>query len=249
MALTSVVLLVRAFDHFDIIGTSDACFAFKANIVFKINFILGSKRTNKHKRFVIKNSAEIMGNLFSYPLEAEATSYHRRQDYNSLGVRKTAIVKEENEIDKLHRKYCTDMFQHRKNDSAKRLFLTIEEEAYVAHHPQWDTDDIAELKLMFEIFDMNCDGLVDFRELAFVLDNVGENSRSDERVLCFEEIDLDKTGTIDFEEFLVVLSFLQKADSSTKTGRNIAQFVVRGANHIKQLRKISVYRQLCQGVF
>ena len=190
-----------------------------------------------------------MGNFFYYPLEAEATSYHRRQDYNSLGVRKATIIREDNEIDKLHRNYCSEIFMTRKTSSEKRLLLTLEDETYAQRYPQWNVDDISNFKVQFQLFDMNADGLIDFRELAFVLDHVGENSRPDERSICFDEIDLDGTGTIDFEEFLVILSWLQREESTTKTGGNIGYIITRGASQVNQIRKMSVFKQLVNGIF
>ena len=190
-----------------------------------------------------------MGNFFSYPLEAEAASYHRRQDYNSLGIRKADVVKEENEIDRLHRTYCAEIFGERKLASEKSLLLTVDNKTYSKRFPQWRLDDISDLKIQFTIFDPNCDGLIDYRELNIVLDMYGEDSTPEERYKCFQEFDLDDSGTIDFEEFLTMVTLLSKAKKMNTTAENINTIVRRGAEHSKQIRKMSVREQMINGLF
>ena len=190
-----------------------------------------------------------MGNFFYYPLEAEATSYHRRQDYNALGIRKANVVKEENEIDKLHRGYCADLFLQRRELNDKRLLLTTDDEEYAEKYPQWEPDTISDLKIAFQLFDLNRDGLIDLREMAIVLDYFGEDSPLEERMLCFQEIDVDHSGMIDFEEFLGIVSWLQKAEITNRTGENIGIIVDITSTQAQRIRQMSVPRQISHGIF
>lgn len=188
-----------------------------------------------------------MGNFFYYPLKPEAISYHRPQDYNALGVRKTDVVKDENEIDLLHRTYCAEIFSQRESINEKRKLLTeVSDEAYARRFPQWESEDIGDYKIQFEIFDLNRDGLIDFKEMNLVLDEFGESSDEDDRLRYFKEIDLDGSNTVDFEEFLLVLSKLQ---ASGRAADNIGNIVTKGAHQVKNLRRMSVYKQLTNGLF
>ncbi|CAK8678869.1 unnamed protein product [Clavelina lepadiformis] len=177
----------------------------------------------------------------------EAISYHRRQDYDSLGQRKSNVIKDENEIDLLHRTYCADIFSQRKQINEKRLLLTqVSDEAYAKRFPQWEPDDIGDYKIQFEIFDLNCDGLIDFKEMNQVLDEFGEPSEEEDRLKYFKEIDLDHSNSVDFEEFLLVVSKLQ---ASSAPGTSIGNIVAKGAKQVKELRRMSVYKQLTNGLF
>nr|XP_009860431.1 uncharacterized protein LOC104266302 [Ciona intestinalis] len=191
-----------------------------------------------------------MGNMFYYPLEPEAISYHRPQDYNSLGKRKSDIKKDENEIDLLHRTYCADIFSQRKNINQKRKMLTdVSDEDYAKRFPQWEAEDIGDYKVQFEIFDLNRDGLIDFKEMNMVLDEFGESSDEQDRIKYFRQIDLDDSNSVDFEEFLLVLNKLQQAAGLNKAAGNIGNIVTQGAHQVKELRRMSVYKQLTNGLF
>jgi len=185
-----------------------------------------------------------------YPLQPEAICYHRQQDYNALGERKSNVVRQENEIDLLHRTYCADIFSQRKHINEKRKLLTdVSDEAYAKRFPQWDAEDIGDFKVQFEIFDLNRDGLIDFKEMNMVLDEFGEASDEEERMKYFHEIDLDNSNTVDFEEFLLVMNKLKTAAASSKAGGNIGNIVTKGAHQVKKLRRMSVYKQLTNGLF
>lgn len=191
-----------------------------------------------------------MGNFMQYQLQPEAISYHRQQDYNALGERKSDVVKDENEIDLLHRTYCADIFSQRKHINEKRKLLTdVSDEAYAKRFPQWEPEDIGDFKVQFEIFDLNRDGLIDYKEMNMVLDEFGEVSSPEDRWKYFKEIDLDASKTIDFEEFLLVLNKLQQAAGQGKAGGTIGNIIAKGAHQVKNLRRMSVYKQLTNGLF
>lgn len=186
----------------------------------------------------------------SYPLQAKAISYHRPQDYNAFGERRTDITSEENEIDLLHRSHCEEIFQQRHSNNLRRRMLTeVSDEDYAKRFHQWTSEDIGDFKIQFEIFDLNRDGVIDFKEMNNVLDEFGESSKPNDRWGCFSEMDTDQSGTIDFEEFLMVMMKLQQADSKSRADENISNIVARGAEQVAKLRRMSVYKQLTNGLF
>ena len=191
-----------------------------------------------------------MGNFMYYPLEAEATSYHRREDYNALGVRRADVVKEENEIDRLHRVYCAKIFAERKTAQEKRHLLSVDDFEYTKRYQFWEADDISDFKAMFKYFDSNGDGLIDFQEMNHMLNQLGEISSEEERYVVFEKIDVDKSKTIDFEEFLMFLDRVREEKSfETPFGKKLEGIVKHGAQQINNVRQMSVYRQIANGFF
>lgn len=190
-----------------------------------------------------------MGNLLSYPLGEENVTYHRPCDYNAFGERKQDVKKEENEIDLLHRSHCEEIFAQRRSSKMRKTFLTdVSNEDYAKRFPQWSSEDIGDYKIQFEIFDLNRDGVIDFKEMNSVLDEFGEFSDPEDRRRCFTEMDVDDSGTIDFEEFLQVMVKLLESGRE-KNAERLSNIVTRGAHHVAKLRRMSVYKQLTNGLF
>merc|ERR1719342_464423 len=167
-----------------------------------------------------------MGQYMSYPLQQEVICYHRRQDYDHCGNKKQ-IADEVNELDLLHRQFCADIFKQRMKTSERRKLLTdVSNDSYAARFPNWDHEDIGDFKIQFEVFDLNRDGLIDFKEL-----------------------NIDDANAIDFEEFLQLLYSLQTTTAKNEFGGNLGNIVTRGAQQVKTLRRMSVYKQLTNGMF
>lgn len=191
-----------------------------------------------------------MGNFMYYPLEAEASSYHRREDYNALGVRKATVVKEENEIDRLHRSYCSKIFSERKTVQHKRNLLDVSNFEYSNRYDEWSPDDISNFKAIFQYFDLNCDGLIDAQEMNIVLNRYGNTSRENDRTEFFNDADEDHSRLIDFDEFLVFLdSNRQKQTEASDVGKSFDEIVTQGAQQIQKIRQTTVYRQIANGFF
>lgn len=75
---------------------------------------------------------------------------------------------------------------------------------YRERFPEITEQEIFDLKLQFQTFDLNRDGLIDYNELGQVLDDLGDRSVAARRQQYFDEMDVDGSGAIDFEEFLAV---------------------------------------------
>lgn len=75
---------------------------------------------------------------------------------------------------------------------------------YREQFPEITEQEIFDLKLQFQTFDLNRDGLIDYNELGQVLDDLGDRSVGARRQQYFDEMDVDGSGAIDFEEFLAV---------------------------------------------
>lgn len=75
---------------------------------------------------------------------------------------------------------------------------------YREQFPEITEQEIFDLKLQFQTFDLNRDGLIDYNELGQVLDDLGDRSVAARRQQYFDEMDVDGSGAIDFEEFLAV---------------------------------------------
>ena len=193
-----------------------------------------------------------MGNFFYYPLQRKRYSYHREEDYDIFGERKHSD-KTENILHELHKKYCYKMFEKVRLVQEKvNLIVQVSDEAFSRRFPNWDVRDISSLKCQFEVFDLNRDGLIDFREMTTVLDGLGDTSLSLKRQATFDFIDLDGSNAIDFEEFLVFISKMEVEVLGHNDIRDATSFysiVKLGVEHIKTIRNISIYKQLSNGVF
>ncbi|KAL9980970.1 hypothetical protein ACROYT_G009619 [Oculina patagonica] len=80
----------------------------------------------------------------------------------------------------------------------------------IEEFPEFKEGDIVDLRLQFQTFDLNQDGIIDFKELMQVLDDLGDRSEPSVRQQYFNEIDKDGSGAIDFEEFLALIYQLRK---------------------------------------
>ena len=96
---------------------------------------------------------------------------------------------------------------------------------------------------------MNRDGLIDFNEICLVLDEFGDTSTEQQRKNYFKTVK-DQNLTIDFEQFLLLMSKSMNLDGTLKKqASNFHHIVYRGAQQVKKLRKLTVYKQLMTGIF
>eukprot|EP01126_Amoeba_proteus_P011352 TRINITY_DN14569_c0_g3_i5.p1 TRINITY_DN14569_c0_g3~~TRINITY_DN14569_c0_g3_i5.p1 ORF type:complete len:377 (-),score=81.55 TRINITY_DN14569_c0_g3_i5:127-1257(-) len=69
--------------------------------------------------------------------------------------------------------------------------------------------DSEEMQVLFNMFDTNGDGTVDFKELLIGISQVGTSSSSEQLIRrCFETFDRDGNGSIDFSEFTIIMKKL-----------------------------------------
>lgn len=72
-------------------------------------------------------------------------------------------------------------------------------EKYKKDFPNITEQELMDLKMQFQTFDLNMDGLIDYNELGQVLDDLGDKSSIERRRQYFEDMDADGSGAIDFE--------------------------------------------------
>ena len=72
------------------------------------------------------------------------------------------------------------------------------------------------------MFDINQDGLIDFREFIKVLYVMNEGSSEDNLKQIFKLLDINSDGKIDFTELEQILKDLRKFENKNKVGYNDA---------------------------
>ncbi|EDO50072.1 predicted protein [Nematostella vectensis] len=113
-------------------------------------------------------------------------------------------------------------------------------------YPKFEIGDIIDLRLQYQTFDINQDGVIDFSELMQVLDDLGDRSDVSVREAYFHQIDMDNSGAIDFEEFLTLIYKLRHSDDEFGS---LGTLWRQGTDNIRRVRKLSVAKQMLAGLF
>ncbi|XP_071850079.1 fimbrin-like isoform X2 [Apostichopus japonicus] len=160
-----------------------------------------------------------MGSLPSFPVQREPITFESSNLYTACGKKdlsrctRTTIT----EFEKVTEKFFEPVVKKRLNEfEAKEKFEDVTH--FANRFPEWDENDIWDLKIQFMAFDLNNDGLIDFPELNKALNELGDKSSSEKRKRYFEEIDIDHSDSIDFEEFLELLAKVSKKGLSEAIG-------------------------------
>ncbi|XP_057295745.1 uncharacterized protein LOC130624193 [Hydractinia symbiolongicarpus] len=195
-----------------------------------------------------------MGIKFSFPLQQIPIAYHPASYFTCIGTRrKDDYTQDTTFFHKLQERYWEDLLEERTRELlAKNKFKDVDVEAqhkkYVEKFPKFTLGEISDLKLQFQTFDLNQDGLIDCNELMQVLDDLGDKSSLEKRQEYFEEIDEDGSGAIDFEEFMGLIYDLKYMQSDKKSGEDIRLLCKLGNDHYT-LRKLSLSEKMSRGLF
>ena len=92
-----------------------------------------------------------------------------------------------------------------------------------------------------------------FSEIIFfkVLDEFSDPTSKEERFAVFHQMSTDEIEPIDFEEFLTAVSKLLSLEGEIddESASNFHHLCVKGAVQVKKIRRMSIYKQLTNGVF
>ncbi|XP_078361341.1 uncharacterized protein LOC144645661 [Oculina patagonica] len=199
-----------------------------------------------------------MGCAPSYPITRSPIIYEPNAYFNITGTRKTHGENElkNTEFQNIQEHYWEKLLQERRRSAVnRRKFQEMGEKDFrslIEEFPEFKEGDIVDLRLQFQTFDLNQDGIIDFKELMQVLDDLGDRSEPSVRQQYFNEIDKDGSGAIDFEEFLALIYQLRKKtdvfNERSEFGQ-IGSLCKRGTDNIQRVRKLSVAKQMLTGLF
>ncbi|XP_074637104.1 uncharacterized protein LOC141895222 [Acropora palmata] len=198
-----------------------------------------------------------MGCSPSHPITRSPIIYEPNSFYSVTGTRKKYADFElgNTEFELIQEQYWNRLlFVRRQTALSKRKFLEMTEKDLKALAKQFsdlDEAEILDLKLQFQTFDLNQDGIIDYEELMQVLDDLGDRSGSHAREQYFREIDKDGSGAIDFEEFLALIQELRRTTDPFANNQveQIGFLCKRGTDNIQRVRKLSVAKQFLVGLF
>lgn len=74
-----------------------------------------------------------------------------------------------------------------------------------AHMP--DKSSKEEIRKLFELFDVECNGSIAFRTLKKIVNDIGENLTDDEIQEMIDEADRDGDGLVSFDEFYRIMKY------------------------------------------
>ncbi|XP_020916673.2 probable calcium-binding protein CML23 [Exaiptasia diaphana] len=193
-----------------------------------------------------------MGCAPSYPIARVPVLYELPYLYDTSGKRRENIGKlDDTEFKKIQAQYWSKLIEERKKIALnKRKFQEMGEKDFQTltnEFPRFDMSDILDLRLQFQSFDVNQDGIIDFNELMQVLDDLGDHSDAETRQEYFQQIDVDGSGAIDFEEFLGLIHKL-RSEAEDELGQ-LGNLCKRGTDNIQRVRKLSVAQQMQTGLF
>ncbi|XP_078680660.1 uncharacterized protein LOC144915807 isoform X2 [Branchiostoma floridae x Branchiostoma belcheri] len=189
-----------------------------------------------------------MGCAPSFAIVIDPVRFERESLYNAAGVcalpekRKAPPTASE----KACTTHCSDLLSERLAiKEARMLFENTNYEELMEQYPKWTEDDINAFRMQFKSFDLNQDGLIDYRELCQVLDEMGDESKEEVRREYFKQVDVDGSGAVDFEEFLVLIDQVTNSDNSGGLGMMCS----RGTESVRKLRRLTFEQQLNYGLF
>jgi len=202
-----------------------------------------------------------MGSFISFPIKETEPSYvdHSQCAYTGeLKTESTGPVGPKNTFEEVTESFFSEQLTRRTEILAARLKIkAMDMNAILNLFPEWNTEYVMDLKAQFQTFDLNNDGLIDFKELQVVLDEIGDTTDEETRRRTFQEMDNDESGAIDFEEYLALIHMVTSATSEDEINKRDTLRVGAGAivggeersENASKLRKLSIVQQITHGLF
>ncbi|XP_065842656.1 uncharacterized protein [Oscarella lobularis] len=197
-----------------------------------------------------------MGCSPSFPLVYQPIAYEPQDRFSDTGQYKGPAVEREvnaqlSFFHVLHTHFWETFIQERQRRlKAKEKFLSADVTELKQMFPLWSEEEISDLKLRFQMLDLNSDGLLDEREIDSLLDDLGDTSSPEERRKYFVECDSDGSDGIDFIEFLQVIYHYHQNDVDEGEKSKIDRLFTRGIEEqARKIQRLSVKQQIEAGVF
>ncbi|XP_013419291.1 uncharacterized protein LOC106179995 [Lingula anatina] len=189
-----------------------------------------------------------MGIRLSFPLKKPPICYYDRVEYIATGKQKTEEGEAPNTRSPLQETseqfFASFHLARRRMLKAGRKFEDIPTEVLLHRFPQWDEEDIWELKAEFQTFDFNQDGILDFNELTELLDTMGDDSSEGLRLLGLRAINFKDSQGIDFEQFLQYVYNIIKKTENTQ----LQVMQVQSKEKNRTLQKLHFFQQVDYGL-
>lgn len=131
------------------------------------------------------------------------------------------------------------------NREASLKYILCKMEDLVPKFPGWDEVRVLDLHDLFQVFEVDGDGLIEVSEMCVGLDNLGDMTPMDERVNFLCSFDDDGTGNIDFEEFLEVHFKLQNEGYKHPIGQSFKMI----ESNMRFIRSMSSVQRIQTGFF
>lgn len=112
---------------------------------------------------------------------------------------------------------------------------------------KWDEQTIDTYRLQFRVIDLNEDGLIDFKELCYALDEIGDSSSEEERKRYFKEVDTDHSDGVDFEEFLELIERVRLGSAGSLGDRCLP--IGSEVQNVMKIGSLSALEQIYYGLF
>lgn len=205
-----------------------------------------------------------MGIHLSFQRTQVPVSYTPAGYYTCVGKRRDEdYLDETTEFHKIQREYWGDLLRERQIEmEAKNKFNAFDDEEtidkstkqLIKKFPNLTPDEIGNLRMQFQTFDINQDSLIDYEELMQVLDDLGETSDDEKRKEYFNMIDEDDSGSIDFEEFIGLVYSLHQERLSSENDKNDKKGIglicnLSGYDDLQTIQKLTLSEKLLNGLF
>ncbi len=116
--------------------------------------------------------------------------------------------------DSMHKRYYDS--EKESNEEFPNIINLFKEDSGKEKKNLENQKRILEITEAFNLFDKDCDGNIDIKELVTVMRTLGYDPNKEELEDIIKTFDVDKSGTIDKEEFITLLTIKMKEQKDDK---------------------------------